>query len=230
MPPRAEGSFHARPSSTQGPGPHHGRRCRRQPHQEFADPGRGRDVWPPQRTRDDAAHRGRGDDGRQQRRPHPRDARGRRRLRHPRRSDPAALRPAHGLPLGPAHPRPPRAGRRPRRRGVRPGHRPGRASAWRPPARGPPTSSRRSPTPTWTPSPWWRSPVRWRAPRSGPTPSRRRTSPASPCRSPSTTTSSRTRRRSRGCWPRPSTSPAPAAPVPSSSTSRRTRCRPGPGT
>ena len=61
---------------------------------------------------------------------------------------------------GPAHPRPPRAGRRPRRRGLR-GRRPaGSASAWRPPGRARPTSSRRSPTPTWTRCRSSRSPAR----------------------------------------------------------------------
>ena len=47
------------------------------------------------------------------------------RLRHPRRRDPARLRPADGL-HDPAHPGAPRAGRRPRGRGLRPGDRPGR--------------------------------------------------------------------------------------------------------
>ena len=48
-----------------------------------------------------------------------------RHLRHPRRRDPAGVRPADGL-HDPAHPGPPRAGRRPRRAGVRRGDRPGR--------------------------------------------------------------------------------------------------------
>ena len=62
-----------------------------------------------------------------------------------------------------------------------------------------------------------------RAPRSAPTPSRRRTSAASRCRSPSTTTSSPTRPRSRARSPRRSTSPRPGVPVRCSSTSPRTR-------
>ncbi len=63
------------------------------------------------------------------------------------------------------------------------------------------------------------------AARSAPTPSRRRTSAASRCRSPSTTSWSPTRPRSRAPSPRRSTSPRPAAPARCSSTSPRTRCR-----
>ena len=48
------------------------------------------------------------------------------RIRHPGRRDPAAVRPAVRLHQGPAHPGPPRAGRRARRRGLRPGDRTGR--------------------------------------------------------------------------------------------------------
>ena len=61
------------------------------------------------------------------------------------------------------------------------------ASAWRPRAPVPPTWSRRSPTPTWTPCRSSRSPARSPPRPSARTPSRRRTSAASPCRSPSTT-------------------------------------------
>ena len=56
------------------------------------------------------------------RRPGPRQVAGaprrRHRLRHPRRRDPARVRPAHGLHHGAPHPRPPRAGRGTRGRGV----------------------------------------------------------------------------------------------------------------
>ena len=48
------------------------------------------------------------------------------RLRHPGRGDPARVRPALRLPEGAAHPRPARAGRRARGRGLRDGHRQGR--------------------------------------------------------------------------------------------------------
>ena len=61
--------------------------------------------------------------------------------------------------------------------------------------------------------------------RSARTPSRRPTSAASRCRSPSTTTWSPTPTRSRARSPRRSTSPAPAGPGRCSSTSARTRCR-----
>ena len=93
--------------------------------------------------------------------------RGRHHLRHPRRRDPAGVRPAAGLRQGPAHPRPPRAGRRPRGRGLR-RRRPARsASAWPPAARAPRTWSRRSPTPTWTRCRWSPSPARSRRPSIG---------------------------------------------------------------
>ncbi len=63
------------------------------------------------------------------------------------------LRPDARLQEGPPHPRAPRAGRRPRGRGVC-RRRPARsASAWRRRAPARRTSSRRSPTPTWTPCP-----------------------------------------------------------------------------
>ena len=48
------------------------------------------------------------------------------RIRHPRRRDPAGVRPAVRLHESPAHPRPPRAGRRTRGRGLRAGDRQGR--------------------------------------------------------------------------------------------------------
>ena len=60
----------------------------------------------------------------------------------------------------PAHPGPARAGRRSRGDRVRPGDRAGSGSAWRRAVPAPPTWSRRYPTRTWTPFPWWRSPVR----------------------------------------------------------------------
>ena len=62
-------------------------------------------------------------------------------------------------------------------------------------------------------------------PRSAPTPSRRPTSAASRCRSPSTTSWSPTPTRSRASSPRRSTSPPPAAPARCSSTSRSPRSR-----
>ena len=80
--------------------------------------GRPRVVGPPHRA--DRGHR----------RPEPgqvaRVRRGRHHLRHPRWRDPAGVRPADGLHQGPAHPRPARAGRRSRGRGLRVGHRQGR--------------------------------------------------------------------------------------------------------
>ena len=60
----------------------------------------------------------------------------------------------------PAHPGAPRAGRRPRRAGVRRRPPARSASAWPPAARARPTWSPRSPTPTWTRSRWSRSPAR----------------------------------------------------------------------
>ena len=158
--------------------------------------------------------------------PVPRVRRGRHDLRHPRRGDPPGVRPADGLHQGPAHPGPPRAGRRPRGRGLRLRDRQGRRLHGHVAARVPPTWSRRSPTPTWTPCRSWPSPARSRRPRSARMPSRRPTSAASRCRSPSTTTWSPTRRRSRARSPRRSTSPRRAVPARSSSTSARTRCRP----
>ena len=95
-----------------------------------------------------------------------RGARRRGRVRHPRRGDPAAVRPAVRLE-GPAHPGPPRAGRA----GTPPpGTRrpPARsASASPPPARARPTWSPRSPTRTWTRCRSSRSPVRWPRPAIG---------------------------------------------------------------
>ena len=64
-------------------------------------------------------------------------------------------------------------------------------------SRAPPTWSPRSPTPTWTRCRSSPSPARSAPPRSAPTPSRRPTSAASRCRSPSTTSWSPTPPRSR---------------------------------
>ena len=58
-------------------------------------------------------------DGLPVRRPHPRAPRRQRRLRAPRRRDPADLRRDHGLHRDPSRPGPSRAGRRPRGRGLR---------------------------------------------------------------------------------------------------------------
>ena len=63
------------------------------------------------------------------------------------------------------------------------------ASRWRRPAPAAATWSRRSPTRRWTRSRWSRSPARSRRRSSATTPSRRPTSPASRCRSRSTTSS-----------------------------------------
>ncbi len=177
----------------------------------------------------DTARRGETMTGAQQPRPLPRGARRRRRLRHPRRRDPPALRPADGLPVGAAHPRPPRAGRGPRGRGLRPRDRPGRRlhGDVRPGRDQPRHADRRRLHGLGADGRDHRPGGAAR--RSARTPSRRRTSPASPCRSPSTTTWSPTRRTSRARSPRRSTSPAPADPARSSSTSPRTRCRPSPG-
>ena len=71
------------------------------------------------------------------------------------------------LHQGPAHPGPPRAGRRARRRGLRAGHRQGRRLHGDLRARAPPTWSPRSPTPTWTRCRWSRSPARSAAPMIG---------------------------------------------------------------
>ena len=72
----------------------------------------------------------------------PRDAAGRGHVRPARRGHPARLRPDPRL-VDPPHPGPPRAGRRPHGRGLRPGHRPARRGHGDERARGPPTSSRR---------------------------------------------------------------------------------------
>ena len=115
----------------------------------------------------------------------------------PRRRDPAGLRPADRLER-PPRPVPPRAGRRPRGRGLRLGHRQGRRVHRHLAARAAATWSRRSPTRRWTRSRSSRSPARSRRRWSATTPSRRPTSPASRCRSRSTTSWSRTRRPRRG--------------------------------
>ncbi len=83
-------------------------------------------------------------------RPLARPARRHRCVRPAGRSDHARLRPAHGRRARPPHPRPSRAGRRSRGRGLRRGLGQGRRRdrGRRAPAR--PTSSPRSPTPTWT--------------------------------------------------------------------------------
>ena len=117
-------------------------------------------------------------------------------LRHPGRRHPPGVRPAHGqlrsatssyaTSRGPATP--------PRGTPPRPA---GSACAWRPPAPARPTWSPRSPTPSWTRCRSWPSPARSAPRRSAPTPSRRPTSAASRCRSPSTTSWSPTRPRSR---------------------------------
>jgi hypothetical protein len=60
----------------------------------------------------------------------------------------------------PPHPRAPRAGRRPHGRGLRPRHRPPGVAMVTSPARRPPTSSPRWPTPTWTRCRWSASPAR----------------------------------------------------------------------
>ena len=103
----------------------------------------------------------------------------------------------HALPEYPtAAPRavPPRAGRRPRRRGLRARHRQGRRVRrhQRPRRDEPGHADRRRAG--WTARRWSRSPARCRARCSARTPSRRPTSPASRCRSPSTTTWCATRR------------------------------------
>ena len=134
-------------------------------------------------------------------------------VRHPRRGDPAGVRPALRLD-GAAHPGPARAGRRARRDRLRAGHRqgrrlhrhlrPGRDEPGHPDRRrvhglG---ADRRDHRPG--------GPAR----RSARTPSRRRTSRASRCRSPSTTSWCRPPRRSRGSWPRRSTWPRTGRPGP----------------
>ena len=81
------------------------------------------------------------------------------RLRPPGGRHPSRLRPDPRL-VDPAHPRPPRAGRRARGRGLRRRDRAGRASPSSRAARARRTSSRRSPTPTWTPSRSSSSPAR----------------------------------------------------------------------
>ena len=94
--------------------------------------------------------------------PDPRARGGRRRhgLRHPRGSDPAGVRPAARLDQDPPHPGPARAGRRPRGSRAMPPPPAGSGSAWRPAVPARPTSSRRSPTPTWTRCRSSRSPAR----------------------------------------------------------------------
>ena len=146
---------------------------------------------------------------------HPRGRRGH--VRHPRRRDHAVLPRDVGVPR-PAAPRalPPRAGRGARRRGLCARHRPRRASASAPAAPARPISSRRSPTPGWTARRWSRSPGRCRAPCSARTRFRRPTSPASRCRSPSTTIWSSDARGSavrlpRGVSPRVERAPRPRA-------------------
>ena len=151
--------------------------------------------------------------GAQRARPVARGARRGGRVRHPGRRDPAGVRPALRLRRsGTSWSATSRARGTPRPATRRPPAR--SASAWPPPARARPTWSPRSPTPTWTRCRSWRSPARCRGPRSARTPSRRPTSRASRCRSPSTTTWCRRRRRSRGSWPRRSTWPRTGRPGP----------------
>ena len=108
---------------------------------------------------------------------------GRRRLLQlPGRRHPAALRRPRRLPGAAPHPRPPRAGRRPRRRRLRPGHRQGRRLHGHLRARAPRTSSPASAPPCSTRCRWSRSPATCPPRSSARTPSRRSTSPASPCR------------------------------------------------
>ena len=111
------------------------------------------------------------------------------------------VRPALRLRDGPAHPGPARAGRRPRRRGLRDGHRQGRRlhGHLRPGRHQPRHPDRRRAHGLGADGRDHRPGGRPR--RSGPTPSRRPTSAASPCRSPSTASWS----------PSPRTSPAPIA-------------------
>ena len=90
-----------------------------------------------------------------------------------------AYDPLYDSQSGPAHPRPPRAGRRDTLLRGTPWPPARWGSAWPPRDRGRPTSSPRSPTPTWIRCRWSRSPARCRARPSGPTPSRRPTSAAS---------------------------------------------------
>ena len=117
-------------------------------------------------------------------------------LRHPGRRDPPGVRPADGL-HDPAHPGPPRAGRRPRRPGVRRRHRPGgRLHGHLGPGRDQPGHAARR-RPHGLGADRGRSPARSAPRRSAPTPSRRPTSAASRCRSPSTTSWSPTRPTSR---------------------------------
>ena len=83
-------------------------------------------------------------------------------LRHPRRRDPAGLRPAVRF-VDPAHPRPARAGRRSRGPGLRDGHRTRRRLHGHVRAPAQRTWSPPSPTPTWTRFRSSRSPARCRA-------------------------------------------------------------------
>ena len=153
---------------------------------------------------------------------------GRGRVRHPRRRDPAGVRPAVRLHEGPAHPGPPRAGRGARRRGVRAGHRQGRRLHGDVRARGdqPGHPDRRRLHGLGADGRDHR-PGR-PAIRSARTPSRRPTSPASRCRSPSTTSWCNRPPTSRRRSPRRSTSPPPAGPARCWSTCPRTCCRSGP--
>ena len=149
----------------------------------------------------------------------------RHRLRHPRWRDPARLRPAAGLGQGPAHPGPPRAGRRPRRRGLRVRDRPGRRLHGDLAAPAPRTSSRRWPTPTWTRCRSSRSPVRsLGAHRHRRLPGGRHPRHHDADHQAQLPRDQRRRHPARRS-PRRSTSPPPAAPARCSSTSPRTPCR-----
>ena len=204
---RTEGFFHLRGPRRGRPGPDAGPDHRHGTHSKVVNDSDGRqgrtaslDAGAPQppaplsgRPRDGGtAHR----PGRGHRRAEPgplaRVRRRRHRLRHPRRRDPAGLRPADGLDQGPPHPRPPRAGRRPRGRGLRRGDRQGRRlHGDLGPGRDQPRHADRRRLHGLGADRRHHRPGR-RAPRSAPTPSRRPTSAASRCRSPSTTTSSPT--------------------------------------
>ena len=122
----------------------------------------------------------------------PRGHGGRHRVRHPGRRDPARVRPAARLGQGPPHPRAPRAGRRPRGRGLRQRDRQGRRlhGDLRPGRDQPRHADRRRLHGLGADRRDHRPGAARR--RSAPTPSRRPTSAASRCRSPSTTTSSPT--------------------------------------
>ena len=165
-----------------------------------AQPGRGVFCWARHGRRSQETRRGHSDERADDRRPEPDQVAGgrghHRHLRHPRRRHPAGVRPPHGL-LDPAHPGPPRAGRRPRRAGVRRGDRPGRRlHGDLRPGRDQPGHADRRRAHGLRPD-GRRSPARSAPRRSAPTPSRRPTSAASRCRSPSTTSWSPTPPRSR---------------------------------